>query len=263
MDSFRVFHNSQLLTVGRQELSSRLKRLLTSDIDDVKVVVRDDLTLLKSGDLPLWSRVGWHLSRHSSWLKQYLYNVNVEETLLSLELIEKQLATDPFGEKELTELFEKAVAHFNHVGDVAGGKPYKAMTLAIHRAVWKRDLRSVIRLVISDHSYLYLCNSLGETPLHLSFKKGFSEISHFLISESPKECATLMICDAVAGNTPLHMAVLANDSSNVMALLRKKVDLTIVNKNGLTPLSLARQQGNKTLYIILYEYNAKRYNRYF
>lgn len=260
MEGFKLLSNNYLINIQRQELAERLAIFNKSEVDGISVDVCDDLTLVKTSQMTPWEKMRWRISKRSSWLKESLYHINPAHTALSLELIEKEIANNPEKEKELITLFDQAVYKFNNLQ--YSKTKYETLTLSIHRAVLQEDLKAVIQLIVSNYAYLYLCNSHGETPLHIALKMGCRPIIHFLISEFPLS-KDLSIKDNIKGDTPLHLAVAANDIATCELLLRKSVDATIPNFANITPLSLAQQKGYRHIYQILYQHSAKRYNRYF
>jgi hypothetical protein len=259
MEDFAVINRTKLEPLERYELKQRLSNLAQSDVDGYNIAVRDDLTLLHQQAMPAIQRFGWQIAQCSSWLKACLYRVDAKQTAHSLALIERQIVVDFHNEKELISLFEKAVAKFNTLPTHPDYQPY---TLAIHRAVLARNLASVIRLVNTDNRYLLLCNSIGETPLHVALRKKMTDIVRFLINNTPN-AKHLNISDAVYGYTPLHLTLLHHSRESLELLLRRYVDPTLLDHKGRSSLDIAIQQRCDVSTIQrLQEYVKERHNRY-
>jgi ankyrin repeat protein len=117
-----------------------------------------------------------------------------------------------------------------------------------------RDILGRIQKLLDKGANVNEQDSKGETPLHLSAKKGFVEITHALLSvkgidinvknkndKTPLDLAAneqIRILLQNSNSPPLHMAVLINDLSKVQELLKNN-DINKQDGRGETPLHLA------------------------
>lgn len=87
---------------------------------------------------------------------------------------------------------------------------------------------------------------LGNTPLHAAAEKGL----HELIIKLCTHAANPNIAN-YEGQTPLHKAVLAQQSSSVAALLSQKAHRTILDKYGKQPIDYAKARGYEDIIELL------------
>ena len=81
----------------------------------------------------------------------------------------------------------------------------------------------------------------GMTPLLLAMLKGYWEIAGEVVSRLGAEDLDVNVRDPKTGNTPLHLAVLDNNTDFVKKLLaHPKIKVNIHNKETRTPAQLAR-----------------------
>ena len=77
----------------------------------------------------------------------------------------------------------------------------------------------------------------GETPLHISARKGFCNICQWLI-----ESGCNINVKGIGGKTPLHIAVEKNDETLVKLLLKNNADVNIQDWLGKTPLDVCARR---------------------
>ena len=109
---------------------------------------------------------------------------------------------------------------------------------ALHLAANSGNLDCLIKLIRRD-AKINAVNTKGETPLHLAAKNGHGDCLKKLLDNKAE------ICQRIDGNTPLHLAAHGNHYRCLEHLLdigsRDKINIGLKNKNGETPLNLARK----------------------
>jgi len=127
---------------------------------------------------------------------------------------------------------------------------------ALLSAAFKGDMESVKELLaFGPEAKLYVCDSLGNTTLHLSSFSGHTEIVEYLLKTKsiwnditgPSKIPVVANARAKNGesDTPLFMAVLSNKLPLVKVIAEacdKEVNLT--NIEGFSPLHYAAGEGN-------------------
>jgi ankyrin repeat protein len=114
----------------------------------------------------------------------------------------------------------------------------------LHMAVSSGAPLGVIEMLIKDaDDVLLMTNKYGETPLHLALMQDDSEVVQVLIGYGP---AALRIRDMKNGYLPIHTAAAAGLSVNVAKCLIETWPESIHEKNaeGLTPLDIAAKTTN-------------------
>ena len=109
---------------------------------------------------------------------------------------------------------------------------------ALHLAANSGNLDCLIKLIRRD-AKINAVNTKGETPLHLAAKNGHGHCLKKLLDNKAE------ICQRIDGNTPLHLAVHGNHLQCLEHLMdigsRDKNNIGLKNKNGETPINLARK----------------------
>jgi len=107
----------------------------------------------------------------------------------------------------------------------------------IHRAVEKKDLTAVKKLIKADKSVVNLESSAGVTPLHIASAINSVDMVDLLVKNGASIGAATK-----EGFTPLHFAASRNHPEVVRNLLDKGADTAAKTRNGKTALQLAQQQ---------------------
>lgn len=95
----------------------------------------------------------------------------------------------------------------------------------------------------------------GMTPLLLAMLKGYWEIAGEVVSRLGAEDLDVNVRDPKTGNTPLHLAVLDNNTDFVKKLLaHPKIKVNIHNKETRTPAQLARHLKRFPLTKLIWEH---------
>ena len=104
----------------------------------------------------------------------------------------------------------------------------------------ENHLTEIIKIIIKHTSFdLEDKNSLGDTPLHIAAKNGYTEIVYELVIVSAKtETKNLL------GNTPLHLAAENGHAETVNVLIAVGAKVETRNLSGDTPLWLAAKNGH-------------------
>jgi ankyrin repeat protein len=120
----------------------------------------------------------------------------------------------------------------------AAYQPNKSGSFPIHTAASNGQLNGVVSLIKMCPQCVNLCDTMGRTFLHVAVENKCYDI--VLYACGTPSIASILNTRDNAGNTMLHLAVLAGDLRMVCALLRQlQVQLSISNNNGETPRDLA------------------------
>ena len=115
-------------------------------------------------------------------------------------------------------------------------------------AAYKGDVE-LLREILKTNPDKDIRDSRGATALHDAMFQTNMEAVNLLIDHGYDIDAV----SPVDGNTPLHNAVWANNASAAKILLGKGADKNIKNKQGQTPLALARKLGKQQLANLLFD----------
>jgi ankyrin repeat protein len=115
-------------------------------------------------------------------------------------------------------------------------------------AAYKGDV-ALLREILKTNPDKDLRDSRGATALHDAMFQTNMEVVDLLISHG----YDVNDVSPVDGNTPLHNAVWANNTGAVKILLGKGADKNIKNKQGQTPLALARKLGKPQMVNLLFD----------
>lgn len=252
---FKVMSHAASKSINIEEVIDRLRAIATEQGSEL--IIRDDLTLLHPTEMPLLKHAGWLVIRHFQKLKALLYDINIDETLASLNLVEKEIAVNPSFHIELVPLFEQAVTNLNVHQTLE--QPYDPLILRVHHAVFYRDIKTLMLLVRENRACLELTNSAGETPLHAALRYGYDDIAKFLINES----TSLIVQEKQQGFTPLHTAIQHERLRSIEYLLNKPALLFSYDLQNRTPLMLAKELGNRKIINAISRVEASYYNLHF
>ncbi|QJT94912.1 ankyrin repeat domain-containing protein [Wolbachia endosymbiont of Diaphorina citri] len=97
----------------------------------------------------------------------------------------------------------------------------------------------VVEYLVEEGASLKAKNKDGEAPLHVAVQHdGTLEVIEFILSRDLSG-----INDVTnEGRTPLHLAIKGNKPDTIELLLRKGASIVVKDKNGKTPLDLAKQE---------------------
>ncbi|XP_015765570.1 PREDICTED: receptor-interacting serine/threonine-protein kinase 4-like, partial [Acropora digitifera] len=93
-------------------------------------------------------------------------------------------------------------------------------------------------LLLRNNADANVQDNVGNTPLHISTRKRFCDISQLLVHSG---CKINVRNDD--GETPLHSAVGGNNVAHVNLLLRNNADANIQDNQGNTPLGISTRDG--------------------
>ncbi|MDQ7827116.1 MAG: ankyrin repeat domain-containing protein [Candidatus Eremiobacteraeota bacterium] len=110
----------------------------------------------------------------------------------------------------------------------------------IHIAV-REGRKDLLEYLLEKGAQVDERNEFGYTPLHVAAMCGQTDLARFLIGKKAQVKAT----DPDMGSTPLHEAVRNCHSDLIELLIQKGADINAKNKNGETPLRIARREGIK------------------
>ncbi|KAI5020586.1 hypothetical protein ZWY2020_045474 [Hordeum vulgare] len=175
---------------------------------------------------------------HASLLR----NLEISEVLLgwNKDLAKKQchdgstplhlLCMTSYGAIMIPTLLE-ANSYAAYQSDRSGSFP-------IHNAASINGLKEIISLLERCPECVNLCDTMGRTFLHVAVEnKSYAVVSYACRTPS---VSSILNAQNKDGNTALHLAVQAGDLTMVCSLLREqKVQLSIPNNSGQTPLHLA------------------------
>lgn len=125
---------------------------------------------------------------------------------------------------------------------------------ALHRAT-QRDDREMVQYLIDNGADVHFLNLRGRTPLMVAARCGHRAMIQLLVENGAD--ADINSVD-LKGRTPLHHAVKKSRKGVVSLLFALKADLSIADKDGLTPVEMAKSRGFMFIDIILQLYGAKR-----
>jgi ankyrin repeat protein/beta-lactamase regulating signal transducer with metallopeptidase domain len=107
--------------------------------------------------------------------------------------------------------------------------------------------KEIAGLLITRGAKVDAENENGETPLHLAANRGHKEMVEVLIDNG----ADVNAKNIRRGATPLHTAVAASHKDVVVLLIKSGADVNAKDRQGGTPLDLARRRGNAEIIEIL------------
>lgn len=252
---FYVISQERLKELAEEVVTERLKKIAALS-PETGVWIRDDLSFFNENELPPMSKIIWQIAKHFDILKSRLFHIDPKQTVASLNLIEKELATEAQSNKKLLQVFNDVIVKFNSLNKDA--PPYESLTLPIHEAVINDDLPAVIHMAEKNKSYIMQTNSEGETPLHVALRLKRSSIAAFLVHEHPSPVEQ----DLHYQYTPLHLAILNDDYDIAKKILDKGVSMESCDIFGRTPLVLAVETKNRRCAKLLERYKAMRANNF-
>lgn len=117
-------------------------------------------------------------------------------------------------------------------------QPNGSGSFPIHIAASKDRLKAVISLLKKCPDCVQLCDTMGQTFLHVAVEnRSYNIVSYTCTTPS---LASILNTQDNDGNTVLHLAVQLGDLRMVCSLLREQqIDLHIPNNSGRTPQDLA------------------------
>nr|KAG5692115.1 hypothetical protein BaRGS_014278 [Batillaria attramentaria] len=146
------------------------------------------------------------------------------------------------GRKEICETLIKLGADVN-AKDKRGYTP-------LHSAC-KDGRKDISELLIQNGADVNLDRVSGDTPLHCACEKGSRELADLLLTHG----ADVNRRSGSKIHTPLHVAIETGTQDLVVCLLQHNADVTLKDKNGVTPLDLAKLKGLTDILSLLEKHN--------
>ncbi|MGA9047086.1 ankyrin repeat domain-containing protein [Sulfuricurvum sp.] len=123
-----------------------------------------------------------------------------------------------------------------------GGILFLTGCTTLHTAAAKGNIDAIHRLS-GEGNDMNAINEEGITPLIRAVNLNQKQSVIALLEDGADSNAA----DTTAGNTPLHHAILQGSTQLIRILLERNAQLSIPNKEGKTPLDLARNATNKEI----------------
>lgn len=118
----------------------------------------------------------------------------------------------------------------------------------LHTAAAKGNIDAIHRLSAEGND-MNAINEEGITPLIRAVNLNQKQSVVALLDDG----ADINAADTTAGNTPLHHAILQGSTQLIRVLLERNAQLSIPNKEGKTPIDLARNAANKEIFRLMRE----------
>jgi ankyrin repeat protein len=123
----------------------------------------------------------------------------------------------------------------------------------LHRAC--KGLPEIASFLIERGADIHAQTSDGWTPFEIALWAGHTQIGAYLIEKG----ADINRANPNRGFTPLHLAAVLNDVALVQLLVDKGANLQAKDKDGKTPLDIAKEKGNLNVVKIIVEQLDKKY----
>lgn len=129
-----------------------------------------------------------------------------------------------------------------------GGVLFLTGCTTLHTAAAKGNIDAIHRLS-GEGNDMNAINEEGITPLIRAVNLNQKQSVIALLEDG----ADINAADTTAGNTPLHHAIVQGSTQLIRLLLERNAQLSIPNKEGKTPLDLARNAANKEILRLMNE----------
>jgi ankyrin repeat protein/beta-lactamase regulating signal transducer with metallopeptidase domain len=124
--------------------------------------------------------------------------------------------------------------------------------MPLHLAIYSGP-KDLAELLIVRGADINEKGTWGQTPLHIAAGKGYTDIVRMLLDRGADPNAK----ENERSGTPLHSAANGGHKAIAELLISKGVDVNAKNRDGKTPMSLAKEKGHTEFVTVLREHGAK------